>query len=67
MKIRVIRILEYEYEDEKAYMEDRRRWTHGTWQKHMTMKSAVLSPDFLSTWGTDLEPEQPSPGDEEET
>jgi hypothetical protein len=54
MTIRVIRILEYEFRDAKAYEDDRYQWTHGVEAHNMTMRCAVLSVEFLSEEGTDL-------------
>lgn len=48
MGVRVLRILEYVYEDEESAAEDMSRWTHGfntkVWQpnKKMVMRSSVL-------------------------
>lgn len=57
MKIRVIRILEYEFRDTKAYEDHRYQWTHGIRAHNMTMQSAVLPIEILSEEGTDLVPD----------
>lgn len=61
MRIRVIRVLEYEYEDEETYERDRARWTCGANMAHMKMKSAVIPVDFLREDRIDLEfPDEPT-------
>lgn len=54
-EVRVIRILEYTYKNEQAYLNDRARWTHGHTAGHMAMKSAILPVDLLQEFDTDLD------------
>lgn len=56
MAIRVLRVLEYTYENEQVMIEDMQRWgvqgTHvvpgrGESRARMIIKSAVVSPEFV--------------------
>lgn len=41
--IRVLRVIEYEYDTIERWLEDRERWTHHASYRGMRMRSAVLS------------------------
>jgi hypothetical protein len=57
--LRILRLLEYEYEDEKRAAEDMARWTHSVPPsvKGMKMKSATLPIEFVQWEGGDPCPE----------
>ena len=52
MAIRVLRLIEYVYKDEKAMADDMTRWTTSQNHKHMTMRSATLLPEAVE-WQDD--------------
>jgi hypothetical protein len=61
MAIRVLRILEYQYETPERAADDMKRWTHNHWDRTMIMKSAVIPFDLIE-WKS---PEYPTPREKE--
>lgn len=47
MAVRVLRLIEYVYENEQRMSDDMLRWTHNHKDATMQMRSAVLSPEAV--------------------
>lgn len=57
MAIRILRLIEYVYQDEATMAKDMPRWTMGRVNPHMTMRSAILLPEAVQ-WLTGMPGEE---------